>query len=63
MAGSTRKPDVRLVSGQGTDGHADMVARARALIPELRERAAHAEKLKEIAKASGAPSQWPVDEP
>ena len=28
MAGSTRKPDVRLVSGQGTDGHADMVARA-----------------------------------
>jgi DNA polymerase-3 subunit epsilon len=27
------------------------------------ELAAHAEKLKEIAKASGAPSQWPADEP
>src|SRR6266496_1792684 len=48
MAGSTRKPDVRLVSGQGTDGHADMVARARALIPELRERASRTEALRRL---------------
>src|ERR1700757_2137635 len=48
MAGSTRKPDVRLVSGQGTDGYADMVARARALIPELRERASRTEALRRL---------------
>jgi 3-hydroxy-9,10-secoandrosta-1,3,5(10)-triene-9,17-dione monooxygenase len=48
MAGSTRKPDVRLVSGQGTDGHADMVARALALIPELRERASRTEALRRL---------------
>ena len=48
MAGSTRKPDVRLVSGHGTDGHADMVARARALIPELRERASRTEELRRL---------------
>src|SRR5438445_1666606 len=48
MAGSTRKPDVRLVSGQGTDGHADMVARARTLIPELRERASRTEALRRL---------------
>src|ERR1043166_4694338 len=48
MAGSTRKPDVRLVSGHGTDGHADMVARARALIPELRERASRTEALRRL---------------
>jgi 3-hydroxy-9,10-secoandrosta-1,3,5(10)-triene-9,17-dione monooxygenase len=48
MAGSTRKPDVRLVSGQGTDGYADMVARAKALIPELRERASRTEALRRL---------------
>src|SRR6476646_4124322 len=48
MAKSTRKPDVRLVSGQGTDGYADMVARARALIPELRERASRTEALRRL---------------
>src|SRR5690349_25151047 len=48
MAGSTRKPDVRLVSGKGTDGYADMVARARALIPELRERAPRTEALRRL---------------
>src|SRR5918911_1019728 len=48
MAGSTRKPDVRLVSGQGADGYADMVARARALIPELRERASRTEALRRL---------------
>jgi 3-hydroxy-9,10-secoandrosta-1,3,5(10)-triene-9,17-dione monooxygenase len=48
MAKSTRKPDVRLVSGQGTDGYADMVARARALIPELRERAPRTEALRRL---------------
>src|SRR3954470_4089850 len=48
MAKSTRKPDVRLVSGQGTDGYADMVARARALIPRLRERASRTEALRRL---------------
>src|SRR5436189_232876 len=48
MAGNSRKPDVRLVSGQGTDGHADMVARARALMPELRERASRTEALRRL---------------
>ena len=48
MAKSTRKPDVRLVSGQGADGYADMVARARALIPELRERAPRTEALRRL---------------
>jgi len=49
MAKSTRKPDVRLVSGQGADGgYADMVARARALIPELRERASRTEVLRRL---------------
>ncbi|MGQ0686444.1 acyl-CoA dehydrogenase family protein [Bradyrhizobium sp.] len=48
MPGSTRKPDVRLVSGQGTDGYADMVARARALIPDLRERASRTEALRRL---------------
>src|SRR5436190_585798 len=48
MAGSTRKPDVRLVSGQGTDGYADMVARAKTLIPELRERASRTEALRRL---------------
>src|SRR3954465_13109910 len=48
MAKSTRKPDVRLVSGQGADGYADIVARARALIPELRERAPRTEALRRL---------------
>src|ERR1043166_4443126 len=53
MAGSTRKPDVRLVSGQGADGYADMVARARALIPELRERASRTEALRRLPPETG----------
>lgn len=48
MAKSTRKPDVRLVSEQGSDGYADMVGRARALIPELRQRAPRTEALRRL---------------
>ena len=48
MAGSPRKPDMRLVSGQGADGYADMIARARALIPDLRERAPRTEALRRL---------------
>src|SRR5882757_8274623 len=49
MAGSGRKPEVvSLTSGRGADGHAAMVARAKALIPTLRERASMTEQLRRL---------------
>ncbi len=48
MAGKSRKPDVRLVSGQGMDSHAAMVDRARSLVPRLRERASRTEELRRL---------------
>src|SRR5882757_6586934 len=49
MAGSGRKPEVvSLTSGRGADGHAAMVARAKALIPTLRERAFMTEELRRL---------------
>src|SRR3982750_4140683 len=49
MAGSGRKPEVvSLASGRGADGHAAMVARAKALIPTLRERAPMTEQLRRL---------------
>src|SRR3954465_15191914 len=49
MAGRGRKPEVvSLASGRGADGHAAMVARAKALIPTLRERAPRTEALRRL---------------
>jgi len=49
MPGSGRKPEVvSLASGRGADGHAAMVARAKALIPTLRERASMTEQLRRL---------------
>src|SRR3977135_3644771 len=49
MAGSGRKPEVvSLTSGGGGGGHAAMVARAKALIPTLRERASMTEQLRRL---------------
>src|SRR6476660_3038571 len=49
MAGSGHKTDViSLATGRGADGHAAMVARARALIPTLRERASMTEELRRL---------------
>src|SRR5712671_840352 len=49
MAGSGRKPEVvSLTSGRGADGHAAMVARAKALVPTLRERASMTEQLRRL---------------
>src|SRR3979411_1516831 len=49
MAGSGRKPEVVCFpSGRGAYGHAAMVARAKALIPTLRERASMTEQLRRL---------------
>src|SRR5215216_8003954 len=49
MPGRGRKPEVvSLASGRGADGHAAMVARAKALIPTLRERASMTEQLRRL---------------
>ena len=49
MPGSGRKTDViSLAAGRGADGHAAMVARAKALIPKLRERASRTEELRRL---------------
>ena len=48
MAGDGRTPDAGLPAGAGPDNHAAMVARARALIPELRNRAARTEELRRL---------------
>src|SRR4051812_3080884 len=49
MPGSGRKPEViSLASGRGADGYVAMVARAKALIPTLRERASRTEELRRL---------------
>lgn len=48
MAGAGYKPDTSLSSGQNMDAHGAMVARARALIPQLRERASKTEELRRL---------------
>src|SRR2546422_9078174 len=49
MPGNGRKTDViDFASGRGADGHGAMVARARALIPTLRERASRTEELRRL---------------
>src|ERR1700687_1486616 len=50
MAGVGRKPNASLPSGADADdrAHAAMVARARALIPQLRERAPRTEELRRL---------------
>ena len=49
MAGKAPASQTSALSrDKGTDGYADMVARARALIPELRERASRTEALRRL---------------
>lgn len=48
MAGDGHRPDASSPAGPGTDGYAAMVARARALIPQLRERASKTEQLRRL---------------
>ena len=48
MAGDGRRPDASPLAGPGTDSYAAIVARARALIPELRERAPKTEALRRL---------------
>jgi 3-hydroxy-9,10-secoandrosta-1,3,5(10)-triene-9,17-dione monooxygenase len=48
MAGDGRRPDAGSPTGTGPDIHAAMVARARALIPELRDRAPRTEELRRL---------------
>jgi len=48
MAESGGKPDVSSPAGPGADSYAAMIARARALIPELRDRAAKTEELRRL---------------
>jgi 3-hydroxy-9,10-secoandrosta-1,3,5(10)-triene-9,17-dione monooxygenase len=48
MAGDGRTSDAGSPAALGSDSHAAMVARARALIPELRNRAARTEELRRL---------------
>jgi 3-hydroxy-9,10-secoandrosta-1,3,5(10)-triene-9,17-dione monooxygenase len=48
MAGDGRRPDASSLGGPGTDSYAAMVARARALIPKLCERASRTEQLRRL---------------
>ena len=48
MAGVGQKPGTSLSSGQNMDAYEAMVARARALIPQLRERASKTEELRRL---------------
>ena len=48
MAGDGRRPDASSLAGPGTDTYAAIVARARALIPALRERASRTEELRRL---------------
>src|SRR5437763_14430998 len=49
MPGNGRKTDViNFASGRGADGHGAMVARAKALIPTLRDRACRTEELRRL---------------
>ena len=48
MAGDGREPDRDLVGGPGSDSYAAVVARAVALIPQLRERTVRTEELRRL---------------
>jgi 3-hydroxy-9,10-secoandrosta-1,3,5(10)-triene-9,17-dione monooxygenase len=48
MVGDGRRPDAGSPAGPGTGNYAAMVARARALIPRLRERASKTEELRRL---------------
>src|SRR5213080_3108444 len=48
MSGDGRKSDASSPAGPDTDNYAAMVARARALIPKLRERASKTEQLRRL---------------
>src|SRR5438128_4826898 len=48
MAGDVGKPDTGSPAGPGTASYAAMVARAKALIPELRDRASKTEELRRL---------------
>ena len=48
MAGHSGRPDAVSFAGPGTEDYAAMVARARALIPELRDRASRTEELRRL---------------
>src|SRR5256885_11652396 len=48
MAGDGGKPDAGSSTGPGADSYVAMVARAEALIPELRDRASKTEELRRL---------------
>ena len=48
MAGGGGKPEAGLSAGPGADSYAAMVARAKALIPALRNRASKTEELRRL---------------
>jgi 3-hydroxy-9,10-secoandrosta-1,3,5(10)-triene-9,17-dione monooxygenase len=48
MAGTVRKPQANLSSEPGDDAYAAMMARAKALVPQLRDRAARTEELRRL---------------
>jgi 3-hydroxy-9,10-secoandrosta-1,3,5(10)-triene-9,17-dione monooxygenase len=48
MVGHGHKPDANPPAGAGTDSYAAMVARAKTLIPKLRERASRTEELRRL---------------
>jgi 3-hydroxy-9,10-secoandrosta-1,3,5(10)-triene-9,17-dione monooxygenase len=48
MAGVGHKPDISLSPGQNMETHGVMVSRARALIPQLRDRASKTEELRRL---------------
>jgi 3-hydroxy-9,10-secoandrosta-1,3,5(10)-triene-9,17-dione monooxygenase len=48
MAGVGHKPDISLFPGQNMETHGVMVSRARALIPQLRDRASKTEELRRL---------------
>ena len=48
MAGDGGKPDAGSPAGPGADSYVAMVARAKALIPELRDRASKTEELRRL---------------
>src|SRR3954451_20658175 len=48
MAGVGQKPDISLSPGQNMETHGVMVSRARALIPQLRDRASKTEELRRL---------------
>jgi len=48
MVGDGGRPDAGSLAGPGTEDYATMVARARALIPRLRDRASKTEELRRL---------------